>query len=78
MQLRGDISLTVSPIEDVKAGAWYYGIQCACARLLAVCEDHFGGKGTELTLPIHFNLAVRCGCGEVTSASVLKKFQLPP
>ncbi len=41
--------MTVIPIPpgDLKPHSWYYGVRCACARLLALAEDCFVGRGTD-------------------------------
>ena len=69
--------LSVSPLRSVKRKTWYYGMRCACARLLALCEDCFAGKGDEQVLHLPKPLTVTCECGAVTEAHVLQKFKSP-
>ena len=64
------------PADELKPGTWYYGVRCACARVLAVGEDTFAGRGEDqhiAALPI----SLRCECGVVTHARVLHKFRTP-
>jgi len=68
--------LTIPAILDLKRGTWYYGARCVCARLLALCEDCFGGKGVE-DLELRMRVAVNCECGARTSVTVLHKFKTP-
>ena len=35
------------PPHELKRNTWYYGVKCACARLLAIAEDCFQGSGHE-------------------------------
>ena len=72
-----DDVVTVAPLQDLKAKTWYYGVRCACERLLAVCEDCFAGKGDEAVLHVPLALAVECECGAVTEAPILHKFRTP-
>jgi len=61
-------------IGDPKPATWYYGVKCACRRLLLVCEDCFGGKGREERLEMPRTIEVKCDCGAVTNTQVLQKF----
>jgi hypothetical protein len=69
--------MTVPPLEDPKRNTWYYGVRCACERLLAVCEDRFQGKTDDAVLPVPISLTVQCPCGVATDAQVLQKFKTP-
>jgi hypothetical protein len=68
-------ALSLAALHDLKPKTWYYGLRCACERLLALCEDCFEGRGDELVLYVPVVLAAECGCGAVTRAQVLYKFR---
>jgi hypothetical protein len=76
-QKTGSSPLTVVPIERPKPGTWYYGMRCACTRLLALCEDLFSGNGADDLFQSPGTLAVRCECGRVSPVRRLQKFQQP-
>ncbi len=64
------------PSHELKPKTWYYGVRCACARLLALSEDYFAGNGDDChrsAVP----LVVQCECGAVTHTQVLHKFKTP-
>jgi len=65
------------PAHEIKRNTWYYGVQCACERLLALCEDCFAGKGDERVLHVAEPFTITCECGAVTEAQVLQKFKTP-
>jgi len=69
--------MTAAPLENLKGNTWYYGLRCACQRVLAVCEDRFQGKGREAVLHVPIEFAVECECGKVTRTPVLRKFKTP-
>ncbi len=69
--------LSIPVIRDLKRATWYYGVRCACKRLLALCEDCFSGKGNEDRLPMPGMVAVKCECGSVTNTQLLQKFKTP-
>jgi len=62
------------PPHELKPNTWYYGVQCVCARLLAIGEDCFGGNGHEEHRSV-VPLTVQCECGQAISAHVLHKFR---
>ncbi len=64
------------PTHELKRNAWYYGVRCACARLLALAEDCLRGNGEDHHLSA-VPLEVQCECGAVTHTQVLKKFKTP-
>jgi hypothetical protein len=68
--------MTTIPIPDheLRPGTWYYGVRCGCARLLALAEDCFAGKGEDHhQSPVPFEL--QCECGAVTRTQVLHKLK---
>jgi hypothetical protein len=67
--------VTIVPIDDPKPRTWYYGVRCACMRLVAVCEDLFSGKGDEDFLQLPAELAVQCDCGAVSHVSHFERFR---
>jgi len=64
------------PERELKPNTWYYGVRCACERLLALVEDCFAGRGDDHHVPA-VPLAVHCECGAVTCAKLLQKFKTP-
>jgi hypothetical protein len=42
-------ALSLAPIHDLKPKTWYYGLRCACERLLALCEDCLRAEATSLS-----------------------------
>jgi len=64
------------PPHELKRNTWYYGVKCACARLLAIAEDCFQGSGHE---EHHFGdpFEIRCDCGAVIRTKTLQKFRSP-
>jgi len=69
--------VTVTPLPSLKRNTWYYGVRCACQRVLALCEDVFEGRGDETQMRSPVELAVKCDCGTVTAALMLTKFKTP-
>ena len=69
--------MTVAPIRHPKPNTWYYGVRCACTRVLAVCEDLFAGKGVEDSLPAPAGFRVECECGTVHYVARFQKFKTP-
>jgi hypothetical protein len=64
------------PAYELKSNTWYYGVRCACARLLALAEDAFAGKGDDahsLAGPIE----VQCACGAITRTQLFHRFKTP-
>jgi hypothetical protein len=61
------------PADEVKRNTWYYGVQCACERFLALGEDCFAGKSDERVLHVSEAFKILCECGAVTAAQVLHK-----
>jgi len=70
------MNAVVIPSHELKPNTWYYGIRCGCARLLALAEDAFAGRGDDHH-PSDVALLVQCECGAVTSTKVLSKFKTP-
>lgn len=64
------------PAHELKSDTWYYGVRCACERLLLLVEDYFQGKGNEQHLAVTA-LEVRCECGAVNRTLLLQKFRTP-
>ena len=64
------------PAHELKSKTWYYGVRCACARLLAVAEDTFAGKGDD-PLSVAVPLEVQCDCGAITRTQLFQKFKTP-
>ncbi|MBV8144008.1 MAG: hypothetical protein JO184_03290 [Gammaproteobacteria bacterium] len=64
------------PSHELKPNTWYYGVRCACGRLVALGEDSFAGRGDDHHISA-VTLAVQCECGTVTSTKVLQKFKTP-
>jgi hypothetical protein len=64
------------PSRELKANTWYYGVRCACQRLVAIGEDSFAGRGDDHHVSA-VPLTVQCECGAVTRAEVLQKFKTP-
>ncbi len=69
--------MVMTPLATLKGNAWYYGVQCACQRLLALCEDCFCGKTDDTVLPVPLPMSVRCPCGVISEVRVLQKFKAP-
>lgn len=67
--------MNIAPLRDLKHNTWYYGIRCACQRLLAVCEDALGGNSDETVFRVPIKVSVECECGKVTEVPVLRKFK---
>lgn len=67
---------TVSPVRQPKRRTWYYGARCRCSRLLAICEDLFGGRGDDV-LQMPETIAVECDCGLVSHVLRFQKFRTP-
>jgi hypothetical protein len=64
------------PPREVKTDTWYYGVRCACARLLPLAEDAFAGNGDDphsLAEPIE----VQCPCRAIIRTQLLHKFKIP-
>lgn len=70
------VAVPIAP-EQLKANTWYFGVRCACARLHALCEDLFAGKGDEQHLNCSDPVEVACQCGAVTRVDRLHKFKNP-
>jgi hypothetical protein len=64
------------PSEELKPKTWYYGIRCVCARVLALAEDTFAGRGEDQHVSA-VPMSVQCECGALTHAKVLHKFRTP-
>jgi hypothetical protein len=64
------------PAHELKSNTWYYGVRCACARLLALAEDTFAGKGDD-THSFAVPLEVQCECGSITRTQRFQKFKTP-
>lgn len=69
--------VTVAPIRHPKPNTWYYGVRCACSRVLVVCEDLFAGKGAEDFLQAPPGFHVQCECGTVNQVARFQKFKTP-
>jgi len=74
---RGISAVNPIPAHEIKCSTWYYGVQCACQRLLAMCEDCFAGKGDEHDLHLSAPFTITCECGAVTETNVFQKFKTP-
>lgn len=68
------MNAVVIPSDELKRNTWYYGVRCTCARLLALVEDCFAGKGDDQHVSA-VPLAVHCECGAVMHARILHKFK---
>jgi len=64
------------PLHELKGGTWYYGVRCACTRLLALVEDCFGGRGDDEHRSSE-PFEIWCDCGRVTKTQNLQKFKTP-
>jgi hypothetical protein len=68
------VTLVPIPAHELKRGTWYYGVRCACARLLPLAEDCFAGKGDDHHLS-SVPMEVHCECGAVIRTELLQKFK---
>ena len=64
------------PAHELKRATWYYGVQCACARLMALAEDCFHGLGNDEYKSAE-SFEILCDCGAVIKTHTLKKFKTP-
>ncbi len=64
------------PPHELKSATWYYGVRCACARLLALAEDCLHGRGHDEHRSAE-PYDIQCECGAVTRTHVLQKFKTP-
>lgn len=76
-QQTGSAPVMVTPIAQPKPGTWYYGVRCACRRLVCLCEDLFAGRGDEELLQLTTLIAVRCECGRARQVRRLQRFRTP-
>ncbi len=65
------------PAREVKSNTWYYGVRCACTRMLALTQDLFHGKTHESEMYCSPAIAITCECGQVTRTDRLHKFKTP-
>jgi hypothetical protein len=77
LQARGLVTVIPIPAHEIKRSTWYYGVQCACQSLLAICEDCFAGKGDERVLQLSAPFTITCECGAVIATDVFQKFKTP-